>query len=119
LAESLRLSICKGAIQPFHHDEMATEGEIPLLEPRLLAHEQEIDAALETNLAALKDGLCDLLAAFILLVISLVSFLHALLRIVFSTLGLLLWAVALFIAFLYAVRAWAVARSASTLHRKE
>ncbi len=58
----------------------------------------EIDAALYSNLAAF------------------FSLVHAVVRIVFAFLGLVLWALALLIMFLYWLRSWAVSRSASTLH---
>jgi hypothetical protein len=55
-----------------------------MLEPKLLT--QEIDAALQANLTALREAFCDLLAALIMIIISLLSFLHAVLRVVFATL---------------------------------
>ncbi len=61
-----------------------------MLTKQLLPDEQEIDMALLQNLTSLKEGFCDLLAALVLFVISLFSFLHALLRIVFAVVGLLL-----------------------------
>ena len=76
----------------------------------------EIDAALYSNLAALRDGFFDVLAALILVVTALFSLVHAVVRIVFAFLGLVLWALALLIMFLYWLRSWAVSRSASTLH---
>ena len=77
---------------------------------------EEIDAALHANLSALKDAFLDLLAAVVLCIIACCSLLHAVLRIAFAVLGLLLWALALLITFLYWLRSWAVSRSASTLH---
>lgn len=76
----------------------------------------EIDGALHANLAALKEGFFDLLAALVLLFIAVFSILHAVLRMVFAGLGLLLWSLALLIVFLYWLRAWAVARSSSSVH---
>jgi hypothetical protein len=87
-----------------------------MLEPKLLT--QEIDAALQANLTALREAFCDLLAALIMIIISLLSFLHAVLRVVFATLGLLLWTIALVITLLYGARSWAVSQSTSTLHRR-
>jgi hypothetical protein len=82
----------------------------------MMIPQQEITAALGTNLATLRDGLFDLLAALILVLTALFSCLHAVVRIVFAGLGLLLWSLALLITFLYWLRAWVVSRSASTLH---
>jgi hypothetical protein len=82
----------------------------------LQATNQEIDSALHANLGALKEGSFDLLATLVLLVISLCSCLHAVFRMAFAVLGLVLWALALPIVFLYWLRSWAVARSSSTLH---
>lgn len=80
---------------------------------------EEIDAALQTNLASLKEACCDLLAAFVLVLIAGLSLLHAFLRLIFAMTGLLLWVVALLITFLYWLRAWSVARSSSSLHRRD
>jgi hypothetical protein len=79
---------------------------------------QEADAALCANLAMLRDGFLDLLAALVLLVIALCSVVHAVVRLVFGFVGLALWALALLIAFLYWLRAWAVSRSSSSLHKE-
>lgn len=81
--------------------------------------EQKIDNALYSNLGGLLDALCDLLAALVLAVIASLCLLHAGLRIAFGFLALLLWVVALLVKGLYWVRAWAVSRSSSSLHRKE
>jgi hypothetical protein len=78
----------------------------------------EIDSALHANLNTLKEGFFDLLAALILLVVASLSIVHAVLRMAFAFLGLLLWAVALLIMGLYALRAWAVAQSSSSLHKE-
>lgn len=77
----------------------------------------EINIALHSNLGAMKEGFFDLLAALVLFVIAFCSCLHAVFRIAFAFLGLVLWALALLIVFLYWLRAWAVARSSSSLHR--
>jgi predicted ABC-type exoprotein transport system permease subunit len=82
----------------------------------LLPVKQEIDSALNANLTALKEGFFDLLAAMILCVIVVVSLFHAVVRIAFAFLGLLLWSLALPVVFLYWLRSWAVARSSSSLH---
>lgn len=84
----------------------------------LLPIEQEIDASLRTNLTSLREALFDLLAAIILIIIAVISFFHALTRVTFAALGLLLWAIALLITFLYWLRGWAVARSTSSLHHQ-
>ncbi len=76
----------------------------------------EIDSALHFNLAALKEGFFDLLAALVLFLIAICSIAHAVLRMVFAVLGLLLWTLALLIVFLYWLRAWAVGRSSSSVH---
>lgn len=76
----------------------------------------EIDTALSSNLAALKDAFLDLLAALILCLVAGFSLVHAVLRIAFAFLGLLLWSFALLIVGLYRLRAWAVSRSSSSLH---
>jgi glucan phosphoethanolaminetransferase (alkaline phosphatase superfamily) len=89
-----------------------------MMTKQLLPDEQEIDMALQQNLMSLKEAFCDLLAALILFVVSLFSILHAVLRIAFAVLSLVLWALALFIRFLYWLQSWAVARSSSTLHRR-
>ncbi len=83
----------------------------------LPATEQEIERALQQNLQSLGEALLDLLAALILVVIVVVSLAHALVRIAFAVLGLLLWVGALAIMALYWLRAWAVSRSASSLHK--
>jgi hypothetical protein len=85
----------------------------------LFPTDQEIDAALRANFTSFVEAWCDLLAALILLLISLFSILHAVLRMVFAVVGLFMWAVALFVKFLYWLQSWAVARSSSTLHRRE
>ena len=77
----------------------------------------EIESALQTNLATLKDGLYDLLASLVLVIIALLSFVHATTRIMFAVLGLLLWSLALLITFLYWLRAWATSRASNTIHR--
>ena len=77
----------------------------------------EIDAALHSNLAALKEGIFDFLAALVLFVIAIVSIAHSVLRMMFAGLGLLLWSLALLIVFLYWLRAWAVAWSSSSTMR--
>ncbi len=87
-----------------------------MLATKPLCLEQEIDMALQTNLIALRDALLDVLAALILIVTSLFSLLHAVLRVVFALLGLFLWAIALLITFLFWLRAWSVSRSSNTLH---
>lgn len=84
----------------------------------LTSTEKEIDAALRTNGAALKESLLDLLAALILCVIAVVSLVHAGARFVYAVLGLLLWSLALFVTFLYWLRSLAVARSSSSLHKE-
>jgi 4-hydroxybenzoate polyprenyltransferase len=83
----------------------------------LPATEQEIEGALQQNLRTLGEAFLDLLAALILVVIVAVSLTHALLRIVFAVLGLLLWTGALIITALYWLRAWSVSRSSSSLHK--
>lgn len=88
-----------------------------MLVTKPLRLEPDIDAALQANLTALREALFDLLAALILVFISVFSLLHASLRILFAVLGLLLWSVALLITFLYWLRAWSVSRSSSTFHR--
>jgi hypothetical protein len=75
-----------------------------------------IDTALASNLAALKDAFLDLLAALILALVAGFSLIHAVIRIAFSFLGLMLWTFALLIVGLYWLRAWAVSRSSSSLH---
>lgn len=79
---------------------------------------KEIDAALHSNLASLKEACCDLLAAFVLVLIAICSLVHAVLRFAFAVLGLFLWVVALLITFLEGIRAWSVSRSASSLHHR-
>lgn len=76
----------------------------------------EIDTALASNLAALKDAFLDLLAALVLCLVAVFSLVHAVLRIAFAGLGLLLWSLALLIVGLYNLRAWAVKKSSSSLH---
>jgi len=83
----------------------------------LPAQEQEIESALRQNLQSLGEALLDLLAALILVVIVVFSLAHALCRIAFATLGLLLWVGALTITFLSWLRAWSVSRSSSSLHK--
>lgn len=83
----------------------------------LTPQEQAIDNALHSNLTTLKEGFLDFLAGLLLCIIALVSVLHAVIRMVFAGLGLLLWALALLITFLYWLRAWIVSRSATTVHR--
>jgi hypothetical protein len=85
----------------------------------LTPFENEIDQALQNNLTAMKEALCDLLAGLVLVLIAAVSLLHSMVRVLFAFLGLLLWALALLNVGLYAVRSWAVARSASSIHRRE
>jgi hypothetical protein len=82
----------------------------------MIVPQQEITAALDANLVTLHDGFFDLLAALILVVTALFSCIHAIVRIVFALLGLLMWALALLITWLYWLRAWAVSRSTSSLH---
>lgn len=84
----------------------------------LPASMQDIDSALQQNLRTLGEAFLDLLAALILVVIVVLSLAHALLRIAFAVLGLLLWVAALAITALSWLRAWAVARSSSSIHRR-
>src|SRR5436305_11690327 len=84
----------------------------------LSPQDQQIDAALHANLRALKEGFFDLLAALVLALVVVVSLIHAGLRMSFAILGLLLWAVALIVIFLYWLRSLCVARSSSSLHRQ-
>lgn len=83
----------------------------------LTPQEQQIDFALQANVAALRDSLFDLLAGLLLVVIALVSIVHSIFRIMFSSLGLVLWALGLLTIWLYSIRGWAVSRSSSSLHR--
>ncbi len=83
----------------------------------LPATAQEIERALQQNLQSLVEALLDLLAALLLVVIVVLSLAHALVRIAFAGLGLLLWAGALAITALYWLRAWSVSRSTSSLHK--
>src|SRR5689334_21389185 len=85
--------------------------------PFLPADVQAIESALQQNLQTLGEALLDLLAALILVVIVVFSLTHALCRIVFAVLGLLLWTGALAITALYWLRAWLVAHSSSSLHK--
>ena len=82
----------------------------------MMIPQQEINAALNMNLATLRDGFFDLLAALVLVLTALFSCLHAVLRMVFAVLGLLLWSLALLITFLYWLRSWLASRSSSSLH---
>ena len=82
----------------------------------MIERSYEIDVALEQNLTSLKEGLLDLLASLILCMIALCSVVHAVFRLVFAFLGLLLWSLALVVTFLYWLRSWAVSRSSSSLH---
>jgi hypothetical protein len=75
-----------------------------------------IDTALASNLAALKDAFLDLLAALVLCLVAGFSLVHAIIRIVFAFLGLLLWVFALLIVGLYWLRAWLASQSSSSLH---
>ncbi len=84
----------------------------------LTPQEQAIDNALHTNLITLKEGFLDFLAGVLLCIIALVSVLHAVIRMLFAGLGLLLWSLALFLTFLYWLRAWVVSRSSTTIHRR-
>jgi 4-hydroxybenzoate polyprenyltransferase len=86
--------------------------------PFLPADTQAIESALQQNLKTLGEAFLDLLAALILVLIVVFSLVHAFLRIVFAVLGLLLWVGALLITFLYWLRAWSVARSTSSLHKR-
>lgn len=79
--------------------------------------EQKLDQALASNLVALKEALFDLLAGLILVLAAVVSVLHSLFRVLFAFVGLALWVLALVTIGLYALRAWAVARSGSSIHR--
>jgi hypothetical protein len=85
----------------------------------LSPQEQAIDNALHANLTALKEGFLDFLAGLLLCIIALISVLHAVIRMLFAGLGLLLWSLALSLTFLYWLRDWAVSRSASSIHRRE
>lgn len=76
----------------------------------------EIDSALHSNLAALKEAFFDFVAALVLFLIAIVSIAHAVIRMAFAVLGLLLWSLALLIVFLYWLRSWAIARSSSSVH---
>ena len=89
-----------------------------MMQPLLTPLEQQINTALHANLAALKDGFFDLLAAVILCVIAVISVFHAVCRIAFACLGLLLWSLALLVTFLYWLRSLASAHSSSSLHRR-
>ena len=73
--------------------------------------EQEIDAALNLNLATLKTGFFECLAALLLLVIAALSLFGSVVRMVVAVLGLLLWAVALLVTFLSWVRGRCLARA--------
>jgi hypothetical protein len=64
----------------------------------------EIDSTLHANLDTLIEGFFDFVAALVLLIIALCSCLHTVLRIMFAVLGLVLWALALLIVFLYWLR---------------
>jgi hypothetical protein len=92
-------------------------GQVAERRKRMLVPHDLINSALDTHVAALRDGLLDVLAALVLLLVALCSLVHALIRVVSAGLGLLLWVVALLITFLYWLRAWAVARSTSSLHQ--
>jgi hypothetical protein len=89
-----------------------------MIKPVLTPLEQQIDTALWSNLGALKEGFLDFLAGLLLCIIALVSVLHAVIRMLFAGLGLLLWSLALSLTFLYWLRAWVVSRSSTTVHRR-
>ena len=80
--------------------------------------DQEINSALQSNLLAMKEAFLDLLAGVILCLTGLFSVFHAVVRLIWAGLGLLLWALALFLTFLQWLQAWVVARSSSTVHRR-
>jgi hypothetical protein len=82
----------------------------------MMIPQQEINAAFSANLATLKDGFFDLLAALVLVLTGLFSCLHAVLRMVFAILGLVLWSLALLITFLYWLRSWLSSKSSRSLH---
>ncbi len=85
-----------------------------MLKPTLMTPlEQQIDAALNLNLAMLKAGFFECLAALLLLLIAALSLFCSVVRMVAAGLGLLLWAVALFVTFLSWVRGLALSRTSS------
>jgi hypothetical protein len=79
----------------------------------MLAHVTGIDTALASNLAALKDAFLDLLAALVLCLVAGFSVIHALIRVVYAFLGLLLWVFALLLTGLYWLRAWLASHKSS------
>lgn len=82
-----------------------------MLKPAMTPLDQQIDAALHLNLDMLKAGFFEFLAALLLIVIAVFSLFGSVVRMTVACLGLLLWAVALFVTFLSWLRSKAVAHS--------
>lgn len=80
--------------------------------------EKEIQDALQANITTLSEALCDLVAAVVLCLVAVLSLVHAVVRLLFGGVGLLLWALALVIVGLNWLRSWAVSRSGSSIHRR-
>jgi protein-S-isoprenylcysteine O-methyltransferase Ste14 len=78
----------------------------------------QIDAALAGHLATLHDAFFDLLAALITLLIFAVSLTHAVIRMMYAVVGIVLWTLALWMTLLQMLQKKVVARSHTSSFRE-
>lgn len=79
----------------------------------------EINAAMQMHLSTLHDAFFDFLAAIIAVLLGITSILHAVIRIAYAGIGLLIWTLGLWMIALQSLRAKCVARSSTSPFRKE
>ena len=81
-------------------------------------HAEQIDQALAQHLSTLHDALFDVLAALLTFLLFITSLTHALVRIVYALVGIIIWTFALWIVGLQTLQKKVVARSQTSPFRE-
>lgn len=78
-----------------------------------------IDAAMAVHIQTLHDAAFDLLAALLTILLGIISFIHAVARILYAFQGMLVWTLGVWIIALQALHSKCVSKSSTSPFRKE
>lgn len=79
----------------------------------------EIDAAMQQHIATLHDAAFDAIVALLGILLGILSFIHAIVRVIFAIVGLVVWTLGVWLIALKALRQQCVSRSSTSPFRDE
>lgn len=81
--------------------------------------QKQIDAAMALHVQTLRDAAFDSLSALLTIILGILSFIHAIVRVLYASIGMVVWTLGVWLIALQALRAQCIAHSATSPFRRE